>query len=675
MRSFSTKNTFMMTLLTSLLVVCGIDVVKGQESPDCKPQSRTYANFQGKYEGGVNVDLGILGSIFVGGTVTNDANAINGDPKSFSTLEVGVAAAGLLTSTQFLEFTTAGTNATARLLPAGKKVTIKFSLPKSALGLLSGLEIGTFTGLTAIGGSLVNKAGYTATNFYPAYSNAVLVNLINGAGDMEITLTPAQAYNGIYLKLTGNGLAVALSADLYHAYINEDAPIGNTCNTSLDVLAGARAGTAVGGIASSLAPVINKWNAVDGVMTTFAELDVTAQVLNETYHTTIFKNPGPAGDAVQIILQNPGGGLLNLSLLNGFTVQMYNGATQVGTALSSSSGLLSLSLLTVATVQYTVVTIPVPKAQGTFDRVEIKMGGLATVNLTQKLKIYEVKRIILPSPVINNINATSLTVCPGIVTLDVKENQDCTTYNWYSTSTSTTSLNNGQMPYNTSSLPVGTYTYYLEATRTNCTESSGRIPVTINVVSPPTPSSAGSNQNLCATTSSTTLDGNTPTIGSGTWIIVNKPVGNTLLNITSPTNPKTTLTGLTPTGTYVLKWTIDNGICKSESNVEIIVTPNATDVNMNAADHATCVGQSVTLTASSTTVSAPIFNWYSDKLLTNLIQANNTSLTISNPTTTKFYYVTVKGTGFCENAPNTAKEVKVTVNSKPGPPQLHLTIN
>lgn len=610
MRSFTRKNIFTLMLLTAMLVVAGSGVVKGQQIPDCKPQSRTYANFQGKYEGGVNVDLGILGSIFVGGTVANDANAVNGDPKSFSTLQVGAAVAGLLTSTQFLEFTTAGTNATARSLPAGKNVTVKFSLPKSVLSLLSGVEIGTFTGLTPISGSLVNKAGYNATNFYPAYSGAVLLNLINGAGDVEVTLTPTQAYNGVYLKLTGNGLAVALSADLYHAYINEDAPLGNACNTPIDVLAGVRPGTAVGGIASALAPVSTPWNAVDGIISTFAELDVTAQVLNETYHTTIFKNPGPAGDAVQIVLQKPGGGLLDLGLLNGFSIQMYNGPNQVGTAMSSSSGLLSLSLLTVSSVDYTVLTIPVPKSAGAFDRVEIKIGGVATVSLTSKLRIYEVKRIILPSPVINNIASTNLTVCPGVLTLDVKENQDCTVYNWYNVATGGSSLNNGTMPYSISNLSPGTYTYYLEATRTNCTESSGRVPITVVVNGLVTPNTISTDQSICLGLIPTAFTSTSPT-GIPTSVISyqwQKSTDNiNFSNITGATNAiYAEPSAITQTTYYqrIAYSTINSKICEGISNKVTVTVNNLPTITLGS-NPLVCAGIATSNLTYSATSNSP----------------------------------------------------------------------
>ncbi|RFM31359.1 Ig-like domain-containing protein, partial [Chitinophaga silvisoli] len=86
----------------------------------------------------------------------------------------------------------------------------------------------------------------------------------------------------------------------------------------------------------------------------------------------------------------------------------------------------------------------------------------------------------------------------------------------------------------------------------------------------PTTSNAGPAQTLCAATS-TTLAGNTPTVGTGTWTQVSGP--NTAL-ITNPSSPTTTVSSLT-TGAYVFRWTISNGTCTSSTSTVTITVQAA----------------------------------------------------------------------------------------------------
>src|SRR5690606_446151 len=175
-------------------------------------KKRTYANFQGKYEAGINL-LGLLT-----GTVDNASNAINGNVKSYSTLQVPTGILGLLSATQYLEFTTDGQHANRRTIAAHTPVTLKITLPKEVIGLLGGVEIGHFTELKTVGPSLTNRAGYRPKSGkqIAVVSGSSLLSLINGSGEFEITITPGQAYNGVYVKLSGNGLSVLLTNDLFH---------------------------------------------------------------------------------------------------------------------------------------------------------------------------------------------------------------------------------------------------------------------------------------------------------------------------------------------------------------------------------------------------------------------------------------------------------------------------
>lgn len=91
--------------------------------------------------------------------------------------------------------------------------------------------------------------------------------------------------------------------------------------------------------------------------------------------------------------------------------------------------------------------------------------------------------------------------------------------------------------------------------------------VTITVFDPPTVSNAGLDDSLCMDTL-TTLAGNTPTTGTGTWSLVG---GGGPGNIVSPSNPNSDVNALQP-GTASFEWAISNGVCPvSRDTVDITV--------------------------------------------------------------------------------------------------------
>jgi hypothetical protein len=102
-----------------------------------------------------------------------------------------------------------------------------------------------------------------------------------------------------------------------------------------------------------------------------------------------------------------------------------------------------------------------------------------------------------------------------------------------------------------------------------------------------TTSNAGEDQIVLGT--STTLNGNTPTSGAGTWTIVSGDGGK----ISDPLNPSSTFTGVL-TNTYVLRWSI-TGCPVSEDDVQIDFTTN--DPTLLAIDKTSVVnGEIITVT-------------------------------------------------------------------------------
>jgi hypothetical protein len=544
-----------------VLVITGEFNAKGQ----CIPQVRKYATVQQEYK--------------VGATITSPNAAVDGNPQNFSTLSVPLGVLNIFSATQYLEITSG-----ANYIPANTPVTIKLSLPISVLGVIDNVGIQATKNLRFDPGGLLGAgARYIADNVGPSYSGSSLLNLLNGSGEVEITITPTSQYQGVSINV-GSVLGVAVTAKVYHAYIYQDGSLNSNCNNGIDVLSGIRSGTAVGGIASATGQVNNPLNAIDADLNTFTTLDVGAQILSEVFHTTVFKTLAQPGDAVQMIIQKPEGGLLDLNLLNGFSVRIYNGSTAVGSAFSATSG-LSLSLLpgsTTGNEKYTL-TIQVPKSAGAFDRIELKMGGVATVGLTPGIRIYDVKHIILPKIAINGLKSSSTTLCLGnTAALSVSELQDCTTYKWYKVSTGGAAIHTGTSAYtpSASTLIAGPNVFYVEASRTNCTETSGRIPVTINI--DPLPTFISTSANVCKGIQSTTLNYTgtnlTPAVTySINWSPAAQAVGFT--NVTNAILTSSPLTisvpnGVTPT-IYSGSLTVTNGnTCTSvPTTISIAVHP------------------------------------------------------------------------------------------------------
>jgi hypothetical protein len=460
------------------------------KAQSCTRQVRRYADFQAKYETG----LYALGIETVFGNITNDANAVNGNPASASTLGIGVGLAGLASVTQFLEFTTNGSYTSPEAIASGTPVTVKFTMPSSILGLLDGVEIGTFTGLHTVsqqvtgplaylGTGLGNRAGYTATTT-PVYTGATLLNALNGAGSIELTFTPAQLYNGIYVKLKGDALSVALSMNLFHAYIMKDAGSVIDCNERVDVLTGVR-GNSLVNLASATGGVTNPLHTIDAdaALSTYSVMSTGAQVLSNVFQTVVFSTLSVAGDSVRVVVQNPGGGLLDLNLLTGFTIQPYLGTTPVGPALVNDPSFLNLRLFPGAADKY-MITAAVP---GAFDRVEILMGGVT--GALASLRVYDVSRIVHPPLIELKINGVlgGSEVCASEaaqITLSVSNGENCATYTWYDAGGNqvTTGVAANGLSLAPGITAAGTYHYTVKATRNGCNNTAVQAPVSYTIL-------------------------------------------------------------------------------------------------------------------------------------------------------------------------------------------------
>lgn len=111
-------------------------------------------------------------------------------------------------------------------------------------------------------------------------------------------------------------------------------------------------------------------------------------------------------------------------------------------------------------------------------------------------------------------------------------------------------------------IPVGTTAVFEWELTNDICQSSDQMSVTN--YSPVTVADAGTDVSLCNTTS-TTLNANTPTTGTGLWSIVSGTA-----SISTPTNPTTVVSGIGASNTVQFQWVIQNGACSSTDVVEVV---------------------------------------------------------------------------------------------------------
>lgn len=162
-----------------------------------------------------------------------------------------------------------------------------------------------------------------------------------------------------------------------------------------------------------------------------------------------------------------------------------------------------------------------------------------------------------------------------------------------------TITNAGQNNTTVTGMSSGTYIFQWSIMYNGCGPTLDTVMVTISQSG--TTASAGPDQSICGT--SVTLAGNTPTVGVGLWTIVSGSGG---ANITNPSSPTTTVTGLTD-DIYTFRWTISNYACPSTSDdVQISVSTPPTVANAGI-DQNICGGTSATLSAN--TITTGIGTW------------------------------------------------------------------
>ena len=194
---------------------------------------------------------------------------------------------------------------------------------------------------------------------------------------------------------------------------------------------------------------------------------------------------------------------------------------------------------------------------------------------------------------------------------------------------------------NFSGTPGATYQLRWTISSGSCGDTRDDVTITFDQI--PTSPDAGFDKDVCIT--STTLEGNTPTVGIGRWTIISGPG-----DIADPNEANTSIRGLIAGQTTTVAWQINNGVCELSDEFSINVLAPAS-VNTDRAE--ICEGESVSIGITG----GDSFQWVPSEGVSN----GNTANPELSPTTSTDYELTVSNGGCSDQV----IDISVTVNPAP----------
>jgi gliding motility-associated-like protein len=501
------------------------------------------------------------------------------------------------------------------------------------------INSGELTVLTA--NSTTSGLTYKWYNEDPALNNLAIPVSSSTNGENGIFTTPILTNSTTYwVTATASGACTSLASSVLVTVVAGPLNPGSVpCEPAISQTVD------LGGL--GLGFVSNAGNAIDNDVETSSSLVIPVGVASYVSQKVTFNGASLIGDKVRIKLTSPGK-LLSLAVVPSITVTTYNGVASNNDEMLLSNPLLNLEILSAggeAIIEFTPTK--------TFDAVEIRLnsgllGALTSINFNYAQRIH-----IAP-----NVQSALLSVCENAsATLAVANPIAGVTYRWYN---GNNYLADGNT-YVTSNLSNGTHEFYVASFRNNC--ESARTKVTVNVNNAPiAPVPVATNPTITCINSPVELKVNSVTGVVFNWY--NALTGGALI-------ASNTDTYLTPANLdvgvhnfYVEALNLSN-CASTAARTQISLTVNqsskASDINIAGDNVGYCSGSTVNLVASSVTISNPVFSWFTDSGLTNLVFTGS-AFTITSITENVTYYVTVKGTGYCDNAISDAKVVSVKVN-------------
>ncbi|MCV2486846.1 hypothetical protein OD917_18090, partial [Flavobacterium sp. SH_e] len=603
------------------------------------------------------------GSIITG-TVSDGANAVDGNPQTYSTITTGLGLLGVGTTWQNLTWPAP--------IAKGTPVTVKLGSEYSLLAVGQNLSvIGTIGGVDI--GAMQSVSGS-------------LLNLISGDNTYEFTFVPSDAsgpqdYDGIRIQ-SASVLSLAQNTKVFDAHYNRQvSAVTCTPGDIQDIFYGATdLGLPVGAVTAAVG-VSDAWNIADNDITTFATMYSGVGALAAADLTVQFKTPSVLSDTLRIVVSKPGT-LLNVNLLTGFTIQRYLGNVAVGAPIQNTSTLLSIKLLPGNSLAMVLVSSPTE----IYDRVRIRLGGV--VGVLDFLRVHTVERTA-NTTIIGADPQNKITVCPGSdIALQIPE-EACSTYIWYDAETGGNVVGNGPTFTVPATLAAGTYKYYVQPVRYGCeTFARGEVTVEVKASAPVNALTditlnGGTATSVCSATGTVTLQ----TSLSGTPVLTN-PVyswysfnGTTSQIIPGETTAQLVVNNLTPgTYTYYVGVTSDE-FCETAAadrkQITFTILPPSTVNDILIDDITVCHSLPASLTPTAPTLTSPVFTWYLDTAktqpitngaiisgVTYSIDATGvlTAVGLTKAVSPITYYVAVSSTNTCENLSGTLQDAVIMIS-------------
>jgi len=411
-----------------------------------------------------------------------------------------------------------------------------------------------------------------------------------------------------------------------------------------------------------LSAVFNPGLAVDNNASSASSLVMPVGALGASVYQQVgFSGLSTIGDTVQVRISSPGK-LLSLAVLPSIELRTFNGTVSNNDAIVASNPLIHLELL--SDNSGAILTF-VPQKQ--FDGVELRLrSGLAAVLTTLD---FNYARRIIAAP---KVASSTATACAGTsATLSVNSPVAGIVYKWYRGTTYLTGKDGATLTTD-ALLAAGTYDYFVSATRNGCESAKTKVTVTVLPAPLPPVAAAGNPATACFNTPAT-LNVNPVTGVTFNWYDALAGGNLVAANTTSFTTPANLAVGV---HNYYVEAVNGNLCVSTAARTKITITVNPTalaaDVNVSGAGAPFCTGVVATLNAASTTVTNPVFTWYTDAALTNAVF---TGAEFKTPelTASITYYVTVRGSNKCANAAADAKVVTLTVNPPSTAADLEVT--
>lgn len=486
-----------------------------------------------------------------GGSIVDPTNSINqADLTDFTRLSSS-SLIGVSTSWQQLIFSTTTISTTAT-------VYIKINSSGALLG-------GGITAQAYAGSSILNVGN-------PVQTQTTSFTSIDG--NTYLAVTGSNSFNAVRITLSSPVALGTSTANIYYAFYE---PVNKRC---ADVL-----GVSVGGTGISLGGgVSNPLNAVDNNLTTYSSL--TGGLLGLGYtitQTAYFSNLSNPGDAATITFSLPPS-LLQLSLFNNVTINLYSGNTLVNTGTIGS--LLSLDLLGLlrSGQRYTVSLSSTP----VFDRIEIAVA--TGVSLLTDFRIHEIQRTPA-KPTVPIAYPQAQAVCYGqTATLTAAPTSSGSVLRWYNRVNDGTLLQEGS-PYITPPITVAegdtAFFYVAAAWNSACPAESERVKVAVVANSLPSITLsplASMCQGETSVSIAYTTTTNSPTSYSITWTDSPTDFINVVNQMLTPNSINLSIPGSAAIGTYsgILKVKSANGCVSSEISFSVEIHPKPSPPHITA---------------------------------------------------------------------------------------------